>query len=255
MTLPNTKLNSRYFFRDLRRSDAKLHAREKTQEKRHRFHLKAWHLFLLLIPLLFISANLLRRDHLKMLELKSAVLAADVSGDEAALQSALTDLQTFTYGNIVINIVDKNGGYDVYFGTGGFYLENQYYRKTAALIAEAEANLGNDENPNGNVFAKANEVCRPQAIANGWAWTDTPYLNCMTGEIAKYQTADDALEDKTVALPSTALYRYNFASPVWAPTATGFALLGCAILILGIFLKLLGWLFLHIAYLFLRNPR
>ena len=43
---------------------------------RFKFKIKTWQLILVLVPLLFLDATLLRLDHIKMTELRDAVLAA-----------------------------------------------------------------------------------------------------------------------------------------------------------------------------------
>ena len=48
------------------------------------------------------------------------------------------------------------------------------------------------------------------------------------------------IQDKIVAsLPSTELYRKNYASPMWAPTLTGFLILITLILMVVIFIRLI----------------
>jgi len=219
----------------------------------HRVHLKTWQLILILIPLIFITATLFRFDHIRMVELKEAVHAADEAEDDEAIANALTNLRDFTLSHIVINVVEKNGLQNITFGTGPFYLEHQYIRAASAALEKAEQQLANDDNPNGNVFAKANEVCRPQAIANGWAWNNPNYLNCMTGEINKYPTTSELENTIKADIPSTELYRYNYASPLWTPTFSGFALLLCLIISVVIFIRFLIWLVLRLAIIFLKN--
>jgi len=214
--------------------------------------LKTWQLILILIPLLFIAATLLRFDHIKMTELKAEVLAADEEGDTEKISSTLEALKEFTFSHIVINVVESNGSSYITFGTGPFYLENQYLRKTAEILAGAEANATDDSNPNGNVFAAAMAVCKPQAIANGWVWNSPGYINCMTSEINNHPTTDTIEETFTVELPSTSLYRYDFSSPVWAPTASGFVILLCLLLIIIIIIRLIIGIFLRIAILFIK---
>ncbi|MBQ3309983.1 hypothetical protein IJG73_00880 [Candidatus Saccharibacteria bacterium] len=217
--------------------------------------IKTWQLFLVLLPLLFVTATLLRFDHLKMTDLKNAVLAADEAEDDAAILTALENLKKFTDTHIVVNIVEKNGRQNLTFGTGPFYLEHLYIRKATEEIAKAEQKLQEtgDTNPNGNIFAAAMAVCKPQAIANRWSWNSPNYLNCMTGEINKYPATDDITDSLTADVPSTALYRYDYASPVWAPTAAGFCILLCFILIVVIFIRVLIWITLRIALIFLKN--
>ena len=241
------------------------------QEEKHRFsqlfkQIKTWQLLLTLIPLLFLTATFLRFDHLKMHELKAKVLQADqgktTDGKEITsqeeidhnLKTTLTELKKYTESHVVVNFIEKNGRNSLVFGTGPFYLENQYNRKATAALAEAENKLKNtgDTNPNGNVFAKAMEVCKPKAIANGWAWNSPGYLNCMTGIINSYPTTDQITTSLTANIPSTSLYRYDFSSPVWAPDLAGFALLICLVLIIIILIRLLIFIILRIAILFIK---
>lgn len=215
------------------------------------FKIKTWQLILILIPLFFLDATLLRMDHLKMVELRDAVLAADAEeSDEEALKT-IEELKSFVFSNIVINVVDDNGLQKVTFGTGPFYLEHQYNRAANAALKEAEKNLASDNNPNGNVYAQASGVCSPLAQQNGWTWNDSRFINCMLSEINKYPAADE-IQDKIIAsLPSTELYRKNYASPIWAPTLTGFMILITLIIIVVIFIRAIIWIILRLSLLFI----
>ena len=214
---------------------------------------KTWQLLLILVPLLFIEATLLRFDHVKMTELKKEVLAADEAGNEEEIASALQKLREYVFSHTVVNVVEKNGVQHITFGTGPIYLEHQYQRKASEALAAAEAQAGTDENPNGNVFAAAMTVCKPLAIQYGWAWNSPGYLDCMTGEIAKYPTTDKIQDTLVATLPSTALFRYDFASPIWTPTLTGFVLILCIVLIVVILVKIFIWGALCLALVFLKN--
>ena len=223
--------------------------KKRGQKKLHR--LKTWQLIILLIPLLFVDATLLRLDHIHMAELREAVLKADeAEEDDAVIAEKLAALKDFTVNNIVINVVDDNGEQRVAFGTGPFYLEHTYIRAANAALEAAEAQLSDDSNPNGNIYGAASEVCRAQAIANGWSWDDANYINCMVGEIQKYPAADE-IQDKIIAsLPSTELYRWEFVAPVWAPTVTGFLILITLVVIVVILIRVLMWVILRLALLF-----
>jgi len=256
----------------------KKRVKEDTKEQRsHHFlnflkSIRTWHLILILIPLLFMDATSLRFDHLKMNELKTAVLEADAAGEdengeikEGEIQKAQDEitaditekmkaLKSFTESHTVINFLDKNGGTEIVFGTGPFYLEHQYNRLALAALTRAQelAAQITDDNPNGNIYAKANEVCRPQAIRYGWAWNSAGFINCMTGEIAKFPVTDYITAQISASIPDTALFRYDFASPVWAPTASGFLILASILLILIIIFRIITWVLLRIALLFLK---
>ena len=215
------------------------------------FKAKTWQLSLVLVVLLFIDATCLRISHIKMTELRDAVLTADEEGDDEKISESLEALKKYTFSNIVINIVDDNGAQKVTFGTGPFYLEHQYIRHANAALEKAEQNLASDTNPNGNVYALASETCRALAIANGWTWDNPNYINCMVTEIQKYPSASE-IQDKIIAsLPSTELYRKEYASPLWAPTIAGFFILTTLIIIVVIFIRALIWAILRLSLLFI----
>ena len=218
---------------------------------RIKFHkVKTWKLLVLLVPLLFMDATLLRIDHIKMMELRDAVLEADKNENDEEISQNLEKLKDFVFSNIVINVVDDNGNQRVTFGTGPFYLEHQYIRAANKALEEAEKTIASDANPNGNVYQMASDTCRPQAIANGWSWSDPNYINCMVGEIQKYPAADEINDTIAASLPSTELYRKNYASPLWAPTLTGFMLLITLVIIVVIFIRGIVWVFLRLSLLF-----
>lgn len=212
---------------------------------------KTWQLLVILVPLLFIDATLLRMDHLKMVDLRSAVLQADEAGDDTALAENLAALQDFVLHNIVINVVDENGEQKVMFGTGPFYLEHSYIRAANQALDETEERLAEGSSPYGNIYQAASNVCQPQAIANGWSPTTPDYINCMMGELQKYPAAEDLNQVIAENLPSTELYRMNFASPVWAPTFTGVMILITLVLVVVIFIRAVIWVVLRNSLLFI----
>ena len=220
---------------------------------RNIFRVRTWKLILILIPLLFIAATLLRFDHLEMVTLRDQVIKADEEGSEEDILTALNQLKDFTLTHIVVNVYEENGIEKLSFGTGPFYLENQYVKKAQEELAKAEASLENaGVNPNGNVFKKAAEVCDALGIQYGWGYS-APYINCMQEELAKYPAMDEIEDYKEAMIPSTALYRQDFASPIWYPCWSGIIILVCIILIIVIFIRFLIWICLRIALLFAKN--
>lgn len=211
--------------------------------------IKTWWLVVLLIPLFFIDATLLRFDHIRMTELRDAVMAADEAEDEEAVAENLEKLKDYVFNNIVINVVDDNGNQRVTFGTGPFYLEHMYLRAANAALEEAKNSVVDDENPNGNVYAAASAVCQPQAIANGWDWDNPNYISCMMGEIQKYPAADELQSNIKAKIPSTELYRKNYASPVWASSFTGFMILLTLVIIVVILIRIVWWVILRLSLL------
>lgn len=214
--------------------------------------IRTWWLLVILIPLLFIDATLLRQDHIRMTELRDAVLKADEEEDDEKIASSLAELRDYVSSHIVINVVDDNGAQKVMFGTGPFYLEHQYLRAANKALEEAENSMQSDNNPNGNIYGMAGEVCRPQAIRNGWSWNNPNYINCMMTEIGKYPASEE-LTDKIIArIPSTEMYRHNYASPIWAPSLTGLFTLLTFIVIVVIFIRFIGWVIIRLSLLFIR---
>ena len=215
--------------------------------------IKTWQLLIIFVLLLFIEATLLRFDHIEMTNLKAAVASADEAEDDAAINEALNNLHDFTRTHTVVNVIEKNGESFITFGTGPIYLEHQYFRKASEALAAAESQAATDANPNGNVFAKAMDVCKPIAIANGWVWNSQGYIDCMTGEINKYPTSERIEDTYVASLPSTALFRYDFASPIWTPTLSGFVSIACLVLAAVLVIRFFSWLFLRLALVFIKN--
>ena len=213
--------------------------------------IKTWMLLLFLVPLFFIDATLLRLDHVRMAELRTAVLEADERDDDEEIAKKMEELKSFVFSNMVINVMDDNGEQKITFGTGPFYLEHQYIRHANRALEEAEKNMKSDENPNGNIYAMASDTCRALALQNGWSWDNANYINCMVTEIQKYPAADELQDKMRASLPSTELYRHNYASPVWAPSLTGFFVLVTLIVIVVIFIRGIIWVVLELAIRFM----
>jgi len=209
---------------------------------------QTWQLLLLLVPLAFLAATLLRFDHIKMSDLRQAVLDADAVDDQEGINTGLKELEKFVFSHIVISVLDDNGEQKIVFGTGPFYLEQSYIRAANAAIEEAENTLANDANPNGNIYEAVRQVCQPLAYQNGWNSHQQEYLDCWTSELAKYP-ATETLNSAVISanVPSTELYRYEFASPLFAPTAAGGVILVCIIIVIIVVIRLIAWLILKIA--------
>lgn len=142
-----------------------------------------------------------------MIQRRDAVLSADKEGDEAAMQSRLYDLQRYSAEHMNAS-------------TGVIYLQEQYNRdwqKTQdAALAQSESAQ--------NIYKKIeDEVCGPQARANGWRWPNPQYIACQRAELAKYPQGDTLLS--VVTPPNENLYRHTFIAPVWSPDFAGFSVL------------------------------
>lgn len=151
-----------------------------------------------------------------MIQRRDAVLAADKVGDGEGIVNRLYDLQRYTSAHMNAD-------------TGPFYLEQQYKRDAQKVVDAAK----NDDNPNGNINAKAEAVCKPQYTV----WS-TAYVQCFTDELAKYPPSPDPAQN--VTLPSPDLYRQNFASPLWSPDFAGWSTLVFIIIIILIVSRLIS---------------
>ena len=74
----------------------------------------------------------------------------------------------------------------------------------------------------------------------------------MTGIINSYPSMDNITTSLTANIPSTSLYRYDFSSPIWAPNLAGFSILLCLLVIILIILRILAFLILRVAIIFIK---
>lgn len=191
--------------------------------------IKTWQLVLILTLMLFVSATFLRLNNIGMVQRREAVLSADKEGNADVLQNRLYDLQRYAAARMNAD-------------TGVVYLQGSYDRAAERAKKEAEANM---QNGGTNIYQKIEEeVCGPQARANGWRWPDARYIACQRNELAKYPGAEQG--NGTVSLPNVELFRHNFISPVWSPDFAGFSVLICLLITLVIAGRLIGILILQI---------
>ena len=219
-------------------------------------HISSWKLILVLILLVFLGATLLRFDHITMSDLRQEVLTADENEETDEILSSLNKLRNFTLKHIVFNILEDNGKQQIIFGTGPFYLENLYIHDAKEAIKKQQEEIEKkgitDKNPNGNIFAKVAKICDGKARPYGWPYYDKRYLNCYTTELAKYPSSSSLTTDLEAVLPPVENYRYDIASPIWYPCASGIVLLIAAVLAIWIVCRLVFWIVASIA-LFLLN--
>ena len=109
------------------------------------FHINTWKLVLVLILLVFLSATLLRFDHIKMTELREAVLVADEQEDDAKTISALNELHTFTLKHIIFNILEDNGKQSVILAQDLFILKISIFATPKRLLRSSRPKSRNRE--------------------------------------------------------------------------------------------------------------
>ncbi len=152
----------------------------------------------------------------------------------------------------VVNMIERNGESHVVFGTGVFYLEHAYERDAQEALREAEAAIGGDNNPNGNVFKQATDYCDPLAKQYGWGYSK-PYFDCIMSELSKHPEMGE-LEDIRVALvPPASVYRVDFASPIWFPSLAGWLVLICLLMTVVIIIRFFIWVILKVTLIFMKK--
>lgn len=176
---------------------------------------KTWQLVILLILMGFVSATFLRLNNIGMVERRAAIVAADEAGVDRITLGRLYDLQRYVSAHMNTDMGK------------GVYLEAAYKRD----VQTAYANASNDSNPNGNIYKKAQEVCAPQFTHYSYA-----YLQCTTGELAKYPEGSSLISSANLPISST--YLHVFSSPLWSPDFAGWSLLICVVIFVMIIVRL-----------------
>lgn len=185
--------------------------------------IKTWQLVILLIIALFVSLTFLRLNNIGMVERRGAVTAADEAGDEGVIINRLYDLQRYVSAHMNTDMGK------------GIYLQASYKRD----VQKAYAAASNDDNPNGNIYKKAQQVCAPRFTA----WSQA-YLQCTLGELAKYPAANDLVSG--VKLPPADMYLHSFASPLWTPDIAGWSVVVCIVIVLIILARAISLLALKV---------
>lgn len=178
---------------------------------------KTWQLLVLLILAAFISATFLRLNNIGMVERRAAVISADKAGNESSIIQRLYDLQQYVSAHMNTDLGK------------GVYLEATYQRDSQNALNAAAS----DQNPNGNIYKKAQEVCAPR-----FSHYSTAYLQCTTSELAKYPASSNLIG--AVKLPSASAYLHDYESPLWSADFAGWSLVACVVIVLMIFVRLIS---------------
>jgi hypothetical protein len=175
----------------------------------------------------FVATTFLRLNNIGMVERRTAVVDADNVGDNSAIQNSLYDLQRY-----VTSHMNTDMG-------KGVYLEATYKRDVQAAYTAAS----DDNNPNGNIYKKAQDVCAPKFTSYSYA-----YLQCTLNELSKYPASSNLIS--SVNLPQANMYLHVFVSPLWSPDFAGWSVLVCIAILTMIIARLIG---VGILKLLLRN--
>lgn len=166
---------------------------------------KTWQLLIILALIGFVAASFLRLNNVGMDQRRESVLAADREGRDEDMTNRMYDLQRYVSGHMNTS-------------TGQFDLTEQYKRDYQKAL---DAVTG-DANPNGNINAQAEAVCRGR-YPDYRAGTYLAYQQCFLDEISKYPPAPNPGDNFNP--PVKELYRHSFAAPLWSPDFAGFSVL------------------------------
>lgn len=213
------------------------------------FRVRNWKLALIAILLSYWSVSLVHIDGLKMIQLRDAVINADLEDNDELVESSLRELKDFTTKHIVVSPISKDGITRYVFGTGPFYLNNKYTRAANEAIARAKEEINrNSENPNGNIYAEVAEYCD----YTGYDFPSPEYLDCWVSELSKYPASETMATSEDVKIPSKELFRFDYAAPVWYPCLSGWLIAITAILLIIVLIRMFYWIIIRIAILFVK---
>jgi hypothetical protein len=183
--------------------------------------IKTWQLIILLILMLFITATFLRLNNTGMVSRRNAIASADKSGDVDQITQRLYDLQRYSAAHMNAD-------------SGVMYLQEQYNRDVQRQ-AENASQTGTARDI--AIRREAEEVCKPQF--NGWS---PAYVQCYVNELNKHPS-DEVSQQLTP--PSSALYKYNFTSPIWSPDFAGISVVITLLILIVIVFRLIGLIILR----------
>lgn len=166
---------------------------------------------------MFVSATFLRLNNIGMVERRAAVISADEEGNQDNIIRRLYDLQHYVSSHMNTDMGK------------GVYLESSYKRDSQKILDAASS----QENANGNIYKKAQDVCRPKFSSYSAA-----YLQCTTSELAKYPAATELIS--AAKLPSADSYLHSFVSPLWSPDFAGWSVIVCIVIAIMIIVRLIG---------------
>ncbi len=182
---------------------------------------KTWQLVVLLILMSFLAATFLRLDNAGMVTRRNAVEAADKAGSQDDITYRIYDLQRYAAAHMNAD-------------TGVFYLQETYNRDVKQLVATSSS----QSSANQTVNDAADAVCHPQF--SGWS---PAYVQCFVNELNKH-TGSNTIP--SVQLPTPALYRYSFISPLWSPDFAGWSVLACILIAIMIVIRLISLIVLKV---------
>jgi len=187
-------------------------------------HVKTWQLIILLVVCGAAAGFLLRQNNLRMIELRSAVTAAD-ENPAADTKKALTELQKYVSSHMNTDLGN------------GIYLQQTYQRAYTGVV-EAAANA---TNPNSALYTQVELECRP--VYNR-THSFPAYTQCAHDKLQQLAPGQDALS--SLKTPDVMLYHYNFVSPLISFDPAGIFVLITGVIGICILFRLLAYSILKI---------
>jgi hypothetical protein len=165
-----------------------------------------------------VAVTALRNNSVRAVELRDTVLAVDK--DNGDTETALRDLREFVYGHMNSSLAVPGGAYPP------VQLKYRYDRLVAAE-KERTAQV------NAKLYTEAQGYCE-SLIPTGRSLTR---IDCIQNYITtKGGAAERAIPD--------ALYKFDFAPPVWSPDLAGWSLLLLGVLVLLLIVRTIALLWL-----------
>ncbi len=159
--------------------------------------------YFLVLALVFGTINLfaLRSNNLRMVELREAVTAADMSGDQAAIENALHELRVHVHSHMNTSLT--SGANAV---RPPIQLQYTYERAQAAQ----QGQLGQN---NAGLYHEAQQACATQGQAASGALA----IACI----------ENYVSTRGVQLGNVpeGLYKFDFVSAKWSPDLAGWSLI------------------------------
>lgn len=164
-----------------------------------------------------LSIYFLRQNNLKMVELRSAVIAADKTGD--GVEATLLALNEHIFSHMNTTTVRP------------IELVNTYNRQAQRIIEEANKGSGRD------VYNEAAKACEQRGVP----------LTSIAQCAAEYASKNSpSVGPKQINLPDKNRFTYSFASPLWTPDVAGFFVALTGVLAVWLVVRLLEFITLRL---------
>jgi hypothetical protein len=172
-------------------------------------HVPTWVFLVLFLMSCAVSVYSLRQNNLHMIKLRNAVYEADKNNGD--VNTALNNLRAYVYGHMNTNL--SSGGNSI---KPPIQLKYSYERLQAASQAQ-------NSSDNSSLYTEAENYCQAQIPAN-LSFSGRARVPCVQDYVTTHGSSTKAV--------SSALYKFDFVSPVWSPDLAGWSLLISFILFL-----------------------